>query len=93
MRSEDRNCHNTVDTLDGMIKIKGKCGFQFIGGCKDLRQQKAKLREIKEIIENFATIDILTSPDFTVKQNYEWIASQYAQPIKEIWKLLQEDNQ
>ena len=40
---------NDIDKLDGMIKIKGKCGYEFIGGCKELRKHKQALEEIREI--------------------------------------------
>lgn len=37
---------NDIDKLDGMIKIK-KCGYEFIGGCKELRKYKQALENIK----------------------------------------------
>lgn len=40
---------NEIDKLDGMVKIKGKCGYEFIGGCKDLRTAKLKLEKIGEL--------------------------------------------
>lgn len=39
---------NDIDKLDGMIKIKGKCGYEIIGGCKELRKYKQALEEIRE---------------------------------------------
>ena len=43
---------NEIDKLDGMVKIKGKCGYEFIGGCKDLRTAKQKLEKIEELCKN-----------------------------------------
>ena len=44
--------NNEIDKIDGMIKIKGKCGYEIIGGCKELRKYKHTLEEIKEIAES-----------------------------------------
>lgn len=41
---------NDIDKLDGMIKIKGKCGYEIIGGCSDLRRLKQENKELKEKI-------------------------------------------
>ena len=45
---------NEIDKLDGMVKIKGKCGYEIIGGCRELRKAKAKLEKIKEICNSYA---------------------------------------
>lgn len=46
-----------IDKLDGMVKMH-KCGYEFIGGCSDLRrlkQENAMLKEkldrIKEVVK------------------------------------------
>jgi hypothetical protein len=49
---------NDIDKLDGMIKIKGKCGYEIIGGCKELRKYKQALEEIKEMILGFGNTPI-----------------------------------
>ena len=41
---------NGIDKLDGMIKFKGKCGYDFIGGCRELRKYRQALEEIREIL-------------------------------------------
>lgn len=48
---------NDIDKLDGMIKIKGKCGYEIIGGCKELRKYKQALEEIRENILSRYSID------------------------------------
>ena len=45
--------NDEIEKLDGMIKIKGKCGYEIIGGCRELRKLKAKLERIKEICNQF----------------------------------------
>ena len=39
---------NNIDELDGMVKIKGKCGYEIIGGCRELRESKQENKELKE---------------------------------------------
>ena len=41
---------NDIDKLDGMIKIKGKCGYEIIGGCSDLRRLKQQHNDDTEEI-------------------------------------------
>ena len=43
--------------IDGMIKIKAKCGYEFIGGCKELRKYKQTLEEIREDLEQDTTCE------------------------------------
>lgn len=62
---------------------------------KTLAQTKAKkyknaLKEIKEIINEFAKEDILTFPDFSKEKNYELIQKQCGEPIL---KILQKVNE
>lgn len=38
---------NNIDELDGMVKIKGKCGYEIIGGCRELRELKQENKELK----------------------------------------------
>ena len=42
---------NERDKLDGMVKIKGKCGYEFIGGCKEFRKCKIKTKELTKKLE------------------------------------------
>ena len=42
---------NDIDKLDGMVKMK-KCGYDFIGGCSDLRRLKQENARLKEALEN-----------------------------------------
>ena len=48
---------NEIDKLDGMIKIKGKCGYEIIGGCRELRKLKVKLEQIKTLCHEAPAID------------------------------------
>lgn len=41
---------NNIDKLDGMTKIKGKCGYEIIGGCSDLRRLKQEKEELCKLI-------------------------------------------
>ena len=41
---------NDIDKLDGMTKIKGKCGYEIIGGCSDLRRLEQENKELKEML-------------------------------------------
>ena len=58
---------NEIDKLDGMVKIKGKCGYEFIGGCKDLRTAKQKLEKIENVLQENCNqcfeIDNFSKPD------------------------------
>jgi len=40
--------NNNIDTLDGMVKIKGKCGYEIIGGCRELRELKQENERLKK---------------------------------------------
>jgi hypothetical protein len=51
---------------------------------------KNALKEIKEIINEFAKEDILTFPDFSKEQNYKIIQAQCCEPIL---KILQKANE
>ena len=57
---------NDIDKLDGMIKIK-KCGYEIIGGCKELRKYKQTLEEIREAINqncwDYTDITVLSVKD------------------------------
>lgn len=44
---------NNIDKLDGMTKIKGKCGYEIIGGCSDLRRLKQENKELEEKLNAF----------------------------------------
>ena len=51
---------------------------------------KNALKEIKEIINEFAKEDILTFPDFSREQNYKIIQAQCCEPILKILKKVNE---
>ena len=62
---------------------------------KVIAQTKAKkyknaLKEIKDIINEFAKEDILTFPDFSKEQNYKLIQKQCSEPILKILKKINE---
>lgn len=44
----NKEIKNDIDKLDGMVKIKGKCGYELIGGCSDLRRLKQENKKLKE---------------------------------------------
>lgn len=48
---------NDIDKLDGMMKIKGKCGYEMIGGCSDLRRLKQENAELKEELQKYKDME------------------------------------
>lgn len=76
---------NGIDELDGMIKIKGKCGYEIIGGCKELKQLKKEKEKQKEENKIFEQTGKTLAEEFC-KQNE--LATTYKQALEEIRYLL-----
>ncbi len=86
---------NEIDKLDGMMKIKGKCGYEIIGGCSELRrlkQENEKLKEenavlqaYKDVNENFKKVwdEMRTNADKVYNKMLD-----YRTALEEINKLL-----
>lgn len=55
----------------------------------DRKKYKQALENILKIICKFGEKDIITFPDFSPKQNYEFIMKQFNAPLKDILKELE----
>lgn len=78
---------NDIDKIDGMIKIKGKCGYEIIGGCSDLRRLKQENKELKE--ENIEYDEELAIEKLSHKSDLETL-ERYRSALEEIKNVLKE---
>ena len=84
---------NDIDKLDGMVKIKGKCGYEIIGGCSELRRLKQENEELKNDLKAETE---LAQKWYQLETDKHFLALKYYKALEEIRKetekLLYEQN-
>ena len=81
---------NDIDKLDGMVKMK-KCGYEFIGGCSELRRLKQENETIKKQYNCYACGGCNGKEDYiNLEKHHLGLRKQfdrYYQAIQKIKKL------